>query len=326
MKELTIEQKAKAYDKALERAKEWSETKNGYYMPKELCEELFPELKESDERIRNDIILYIGARNDISLDTHNKWLSWLEKQGETFTKKDVNDAYLKGVADTKNEIEKQYEANYQIRKDIATFIFNYRGDIKDRAKWMDYLGIKISFVEKQGESIKIEKGKNYLCTKTHKYAGLEWTAGIKYYSPEDYSLVNQGCTCYCPEYSKEEHNNFFKEVEYSGCLEEDEIEPKFNIGDTIVKKHNSDIHRFGPFTITDITDGKYWYNDRIICDVTEQDEWEIYEPVGYTPAEWSEADESYYDSALWHIKNSSGKEGIVYNWLKSLKNRVQPKR
>ena len=75
----------------------------------------------------------------------------LEKQGTSYTKKDVDDAYLKGVTDTKNEIEKQYEETYQIRKDIATFIFNYRGDIKDRAKWMDYLGIKVSFVEKQGE-------------------------------------------------------------------------------------------------------------------------------------------------------------------------------
>ena len=78
-------------------------------------------------------------------------IAWLEKQGTSYTNRDVDDAYLKGVRDTKNEIEKQYEANYQTRKDIATFIFNYRGDIKDRAKWMDYLGIKVSFVEKQGE-------------------------------------------------------------------------------------------------------------------------------------------------------------------------------
>lgn len=88
---------------------------------------------------------------------------------------------------------------------------------------IDVDGIKgediIAWLEKQGESIKIKKGKNYLCTKTHKYAGVEWIEGVKYYSPEDYSLVNQGCTCYCPKCSKEEHNNFFKEVEYDGCLE-----------------------------------------------------------------------------------------------------------
>jgi hypothetical protein len=34
-------------------------------------------------------------------------LDWLEKKGETFTKKDVDDAYLKGVCDTKQELEKQ---------------------------------------------------------------------------------------------------------------------------------------------------------------------------------------------------------------------------
>ena len=77
----------------------------------------------------------------------------------------------------------------------------------------------LEWLKKQGESIKIKKGKNYLCTKTHKYAGVEWIEGVKYYSPEDYSLINQGCTCYCPKCSKEEHNNFFKEVEYDGCLE-----------------------------------------------------------------------------------------------------------
>ena len=64
----------------------------------------------------------------------------------------------------------------------------------------------------------------------------------------------------------------------------------FNVGDTIVKKRNSDINDFGRFTITNITGGKYWYNDRIICDIKEQDRWEIYESVRQNPA-WSEEDE-----------------------------------
>ena len=48
------------------------------------------------------------------------------------------------------------------------------------------------------------------------------------------------------------------------------------------------------------------------------------------PAEWSEEDEKLYKSALWHIKNSCGNGGKnsgefeVYNWLKSLKDRVLP--
>lgn len=123
-------------------------------------EELKAELKrrielrkaEEEERIRKAIIATIHLYYGESLEDEAKdMITWLEKQGTSYTKRDVDDAYLKGVRDTKNEIEKQYEANYQTRKDIATFIFNYRGDIKDRAKWMDYLGIKVSFVEKQGE-------------------------------------------------------------------------------------------------------------------------------------------------------------------------------
>lgn len=143
-----------------------------------------PELQESeDERIRKDILEFIKHEGQhIDKYKWHKWIAWLEKQGdkdkfiekelgcikgyrenaikrleelekqgESYTKKDVDDAYLKGISDAKNEIEKQYEANYQIRKDIATFIFNYKGDIKDRAKWMNYLGIKVSFVEKQNE-------------------------------------------------------------------------------------------------------------------------------------------------------------------------------
>ena len=149
----------KKYKEALERAKssyENEKTRVGL-TPIDL-EYIFLELKESEgERIRKGML---QGFKDYGEPEYVWWngvkvkecIAWLEKQGkQNYTKKDVDDAYLKGISDTKNEIEKQYEANYQIRKDIATFIFNYRGDIKDRAKWMNYLGIKVSFVEKNGE-------------------------------------------------------------------------------------------------------------------------------------------------------------------------------
>ena len=105
------------------------------------------------------------------------------------------------------------------------------------------------------------------------------------------------------------------------------VTPIFNIGDTIAKKHNSDINDFGSFTITDITGGKYWYNDRIICDITEQDEWELYEPVRQNPAAWSEEDEHWCQKAVDFIKHPDliratptlAKDTI--DWLKSLKDR-----
>ena len=115
------------------------------------------------------------------------------------------------------------------------------------------------------------------------------------------------------------------------------VVPIFNIGDTIAKKHNSDIHDFGSFTITDITGGKYWYNDRIICDITKQDEWEIYEPVRQSSTEWSEGDEKIfnkfgdliYEAAFANcetddVGNELGEYAKMMHLLNCLKGRVQP--
>lgn len=161
---MTQEQKAEAYDRALKNMRKFRDALSNHeetdlwVLKKEIVTDIeyyFPELKESeDERIRKAAIVFVEASDHFYYHlgiSKEDVIAWLEKQSQTFTKKDVDDAYLKGVCDAKNEIEKQYKADYQIRKDIATFIFNYRGDIKDRAKWMNYLGIKVSFDKKQGE-------------------------------------------------------------------------------------------------------------------------------------------------------------------------------
>ena len=100
----------------------------------------------------------------------------------------------------------------------------------------------------------------------------------------------------------------------SGFENKDKVEPKFKIGDTIVKKQND----FGSFTITDITGGKYWYNDRIICNITEQDDWEIYEQK----SAWSEEDETTINNLVWAISNDcirpQDREDYC-DWLKSLR-------
>jgi len=87
MKELSIEQKAKQYDEAIERAKKVLLD----CTPEEqkVVEYIYPELAESeDERIRNLIYCLIRDRSDNGkLLEHNgcsveKALTWLEKQGE----------------------------------------------------------------------------------------------------------------------------------------------------------------------------------------------------------------------------------------------------
>ena len=83
MKELTIEEKAKAYDEALERARNirFGNPQSG--TANTVCEEIFPELKEESEyeRIRKQIVYAINKLN-VPGSEKNKLLAWLEKQGE----------------------------------------------------------------------------------------------------------------------------------------------------------------------------------------------------------------------------------------------------
>ena len=46
-----------------------------------------------------------------------------------------------------------------------------------------------------------------------------WIEGFKYYAESDYALINKGCTCFCPKYSKSKHNDLFEEVMHNGCVE-----------------------------------------------------------------------------------------------------------
>lgn len=92
MKELTIEEKAKAYDEAIDRAKDFM---NGevYYELKigeNIMCWIFPELRESeDERIRT-FLHHTFTAQYLCKDKLGKWhgepvvniLAWLEKQGE----------------------------------------------------------------------------------------------------------------------------------------------------------------------------------------------------------------------------------------------------
>lgn len=112
---MTQEEKARRFDEVLAMAKDCIT-----YIPDDAVNQymldMFPELKESEgEKIRKVLIGWINLEPSTSFnDTFDGFskeqiLDWLEKQGQTFTKKDVDDAYLKGVCDAKQELEKQGE-------------------------------------------------------------------------------------------------------------------------------------------------------------------------------------------------------------------------
>lgn len=120
----TVEEKAEAYDKALKNMRKFRDALSNHeetdlwVLKKEIVTDIeyyFPELKDSkDEIIRKAIVSGMTALKEQGKETFatiniNDCIAWLEKQ--SYTKKDIDNAYLKGVTDTKNEIEKQYEAD-----------------------------------------------------------------------------------------------------------------------------------------------------------------------------------------------------------------------
>ena len=90
MKELTIEEKAKRYDEAIERAKYWTEGKcveDFDDSPQNVLNFIFPETKESeDEKIRKWIRRELESKYVVDNIVNNKMadkaFAWLEKQGE----------------------------------------------------------------------------------------------------------------------------------------------------------------------------------------------------------------------------------------------------
>lgn len=125
MKELSTEEKLRAYNEAIRRAKialgccnsASTETKNTIY-------NIFPELE--DERIREDIIDYLKQKysdpNAIKYD-YDKWIAWLEKEGETKTNSIDIDAMVLRYSLTREEATNSLPINCQLR--------SYRQGIKD---------------------------------------------------------------------------------------------------------------------------------------------------------------------------------------------------
>lgn len=84
----SIEEKAKRYDEAIERANKLKETCDSNAVVGWM-EYIFPELKESeDERIRKELLEHCKNQAKPYIQTGNKcpqiqsWIAWLEAQGE----------------------------------------------------------------------------------------------------------------------------------------------------------------------------------------------------------------------------------------------------
>lgn len=177
MKELTIEQKAKAYDEAFERAKKLQETCDSQAVVG-WCEYIFPELKESEDEQHHKWILeylYDGLRkaDEQFKDQFKAAIAWLEKQGKpTYINPSEFDLHL-------NKLLKQFET--LPKKELANSLSFYLNVVQNDGTYKPD--------EKQGEQKSADKVEPKFKVK---YAGSEYNvfetkniAGVTFYGIED---------------------------------------------------------------------------------------------------------------------------------------------
>ena len=116
MKELSIEQKAKAYDEAIKRGKALYDNNQPISCNNVIIENIFPELKESgDEKIRKWLIALIKSNEYGSISSVGEMpcpklnvLAWLEKQGNL----------MKALQTSNAEIGELIEKNYYLKEQL----------------------------------------------------------------------------------------------------------------------------------------------------------------------------------------------------------------
>ena len=146
MKELSIEEKAKRFDEALKQIKECNPDENGFITI--YPQEIFPELKESEgDNIRKEMLDYCHKRMNnefttITIHQVERWLSWLEKQGEqqlngTFINADdVREDFIQEVyrvldADSTNDRANQIIDAFD---NLPTVVYSNQGEQKPVGK------------------------------------------------------------------------------------------------------------------------------------------------------------------------------------------------
>ena len=83
---MTTEEKAKAWDEAIERAKSKIRNDKDHVLYEEDILDIFPSLKESDEEIRKEIVNFINHKKAMGSVTPEEskrtgsWIAWLEKK------------------------------------------------------------------------------------------------------------------------------------------------------------------------------------------------------------------------------------------------------
>ena len=129
MKELSIEEKAKAYDEAIKIANEYFDSPRTC-IDIDVLPKLFPELKESedgDEKVRKALIKLVTNHASMDLfieyDIHlDEALSWLEKQGENTYNKELSELLHKVICRFINDLDIPYSDRKKVSMEIVPYV------------------------------------------------------------------------------------------------------------------------------------------------------------------------------------------------------------
>jgi hypothetical protein len=349
MKELSIEEKARRYDEAIEKAKIWQEHLYDVN-DKDYADELnyiFPELKESeDERI--ELLNYLYDVHDDD-EERARWIAWLEKQGEQ-----------KPAIETKLKIEKGkwYICISQYYNCIEGRVYKATSD----SRIMDDFGTEYDMHSdaykyfrpwtiqdaKNGDVLSYRDGqwifiyKEKIDDKSFYYHTLHSTTQGLTIDNVGFTLLNDAIS----PATKEQRDTLekamadagytfdFEKKELKKIEQKSTITPKFKVGDII--RHI----KIG-FTceITAVNDTEYKVSGYSGGSATSlpfdfQDAWEL---VEQKPTAWSEEDEYLLDETIKHLEvliRITKKQGSAYSdeiqyyqrdidWLKSLRPQSQ---
>ena len=302
MKELSIEQKAIAYDEAIKKLR------NAFYdNNSRMCEEyrnavlkiiepIFPELKESeDERIRKWLIKDMGRRLSCWTSTEvtkEQVLAWLEKQAEQKPNLILDIEIPFGVKDSELQ-----EASYYIPEGFHAEIEGDRVTIKrgeQKSTWSEEDEMHIRELERLVKQVwAIAEHENNKDT-IHKMSDLSFF--LKTLKPQ------------------------LKQDEQKLVIDTKVIIPKFRVGDIVKSKSQP---MLSPRKIISIGKDCYWCEDRGCIGFAWEDDCEL---VEHNPS-WSEEDVAMLDSAIAFVEHSpfstigKGKNNVIA-WLKNLKDKV----
>jgi len=272
MKELSIKEKAKHYDEAIERANELMYVSDKDSLQCKTVEHIFPELKESeDERIRQRIIHALHG-DVLEMSEIKEAIAWLEKQGE---KDNISIDFVLGYLGIKPAYKDGNAWCILLGDNIQEGICGF-GDTKEEA----LIAFIKELIEKQGMSAKLSeeeqnrfaKGVLTSCASSfinyldaHKYEGKMCVSNGECEDIENAfqnGMWDKLHRYYCKYIEKQSNNPQGKsalesvmeeKIDNQNCVKPvDRVKPKFKVGDLVVNNISGCVCQ-----VTEIRDDEY---------------------------------------------------------------------